>query len=181
MPKPNGKPSPLLPIIGQPAPQRGKKRKGKRKLYDCSRCPAYCCSYPRIEVEPKDIARLAARFALTVEEASRRFTTAGEPGERVLRHKRDRIFGTACRFLDARTRRCTVYEDRPAVCRQYPETARCGYWDFLTYERRAQDDDQLTVSARVELSLPAGEPEEGAEPASPRRADRPSGAPRTRR
>jgi uncharacterized protein len=120
--------------------------------YDCARCPGYCCTYARIAVEPGDVARLALRFGLTAEEAARRFTTRGAPGERILRHKPDRIFGTACRFLDARTRRCTVYEHRPGVCREYPTTSRCGYFDFLTYERRAQDDDQATVSARVELS-----------------------------
>jgi Fe-S-cluster containining protein len=75
----------------------------------------------------------------------------------------------ACRFLDARTRRCTVYEDRPAVCRDYPDTPRCGYWDFLTFERKAQDDPELTVKARVELSLPSGEPPASEAPPSPPR------------
>jgi Fe-S-cluster containining protein len=160
MAKSNGTLRPLLPIVGADAaskPGKSRRKAKKRKLYDCSRCPAYCCTYPRIAVEPRDISRLAARFEVTVEEATRRFTTAGEPGERVLRHKRDAIFGTSCRFLDARTRRCTVYEDRPSVCREYPDTPRCGYWEFLTFERRAQDDEGLTVSARVELSVAATE------------------------
>jgi hypothetical protein len=118
--------------------------------YDCARCPAYCCTYARIAVEPRDIARLAKRFEITPEEATRRFTAKGEePGERVLRHKHDPIFGTACRFLDLQTRRCTVYEHRPGVCKSYPESARCGYWDMLRFERRLQEDPDLVVQARV--------------------------------
>jgi Fe-S-cluster containining protein len=119
-------------------------------FYDCGRCPAYCCTYPRIIVEPSDIRRLARRFGITESEAQRKFTKKGEePGERVLRHRSDEIFQTACRFLDRKTRRCTVYEDRPSVCREFPGTRRCGYYDFLTFERRAQEDPDLVVTAWV--------------------------------
>jgi hypothetical protein len=118
----------------------------KRKLpvfYDCDRCPAYCCSYARIEVKPRDIARLAKHFSITPLQATRRFTKLGEDeGEIVLRHQKDEHFGTACRFLDTTTRRCTVYEARPAVCRDFPGTVRCGYYDFLSFERRNQEDEE---------------------------------------
>src|SRR5207249_4924875 len=114
-------------------------------FYDCKKCPAYCCTYDRIAVGKRDIARLAKRFGITPEVATRRFTTEGKPGERVLRHKNDEIFGTACRFLDLETRRCTVYEDRPNVCREFPGTVRCGYYDFLSFERRSQDDEEAVV------------------------------------
>lgn len=35
----------------------------------------------------------------------------------------------ACLFLDAKTRRCTVYDNRPNVCRDFPERVgnRLGY------------------------------------------------------
>jgi hypothetical protein len=33
-----------------------------------------------------------------------------------------------------------VYEARPGVCRKYPDTPRCGYYDFLTFEREQQGD-----------------------------------------
>jgi Fe-S-cluster containining protein len=118
----------------------------KRKLpvfYDCSRCPAYCCTYSRIEVKARDIARLARHFGIGVREAKRRFTKRGEnENEIVLRHKQDEHFGTACRFLDSETRRCTVYEARPTVCRQFPGAVRCGYYDFLSFERGNQDDEE---------------------------------------
>lgn len=110
-------------------------------FYNCDRCPAYCCSYPRIPVQPDDVKRLARYFDLAPESAARKFTKkGGEPGERILRHLPDPVFGTACRFLDRETRVCTVYEARPGVCREYPGRVRCGYYDFLCFERQAQED-----------------------------------------
>jgi hypothetical protein len=40
------------------------KKEGRslRVLFNCLRCPAYCCSYDRIEVTKRDIARLAKHF-----------------------------------------------------------------------------------------------------------------------
>jgi Fe-S-cluster containining protein len=110
--------------------------------YDCSKCPAYCCSYERINVDRRDIGRLARHFGLTYEQAEKRFTKIRE-GERVLRHQKDRIYGTICMNLDLETRRCTVYEARPGVCRQYPEINKCGYYEFLSWERRHQDNDDF--------------------------------------
>ncbi|MFO7587700.1 MAG: YkgJ family cysteine cluster protein [Gemmatimonadota bacterium] len=119
-------------------------------FYDCDRCPAYCCSYPRIELTPRDLRRLASHLGIDVETAERRFTKAGpDPGERVLRHRTDPVFGTACRLLDPEARHCTVYAVRPAGCRSYPGTARCGYYDLLASERRRQDDPDLVVTAWV--------------------------------
>jgi len=87
---------------------------------------------------------------LLPETVRRRFTEKGEePGEVILRHQQDKIFGTACCFLDLETRRCTVYDHRPGVCKTYPEAARCGYYDMLRFERRQQGDPELVVMARV--------------------------------
>lgn len=113
-------------------------------FYNCNRCPAYCCSYPRIPVQPSDVVRLALHFGLSTEDAERKFTRKSEePGERVLRHQPDKVYGTICRFLDTRTRRCTIYEARPEICRDYPGNNRCGYYDFLSFERRAQEDPEF--------------------------------------
>jgi Fe-S-cluster containining protein len=119
--------------------------------YDCLKCPGYCCSYGRIVVTERDIARLARHFGLEVDVARKRFSyryqTQGVD-EWILRHRKDSIFESVCRFLDPKTRRCTVYEARPAVCREYPLGARCGYFEFLQFERAQQDDPDLVVSAR---------------------------------
>lgn len=113
-------------------------------FYNCCRCPAYCCSYPRICVTKRDLQRLAKRFGLTLERAREKFTKNGEEeGERVLRHQRDEVFGSVCMFLDTETRRCTIYEARPQICREYPGTVRCGYYDFLCAERRLQEDPEF--------------------------------------
>ena len=115
-----------------------------RAKYSCEKCPAYCCSYPEIEVTPRDIARLAKYFGMDYAKAEERFTKPDEEDKvRVLRHKQDRIFKTVCMFLDLKTRRCTVYDARPGVCRGYPESKRCGYYEFLKFERAHQGDEKF--------------------------------------
>ncbi|MFN2443490.1 MAG: YkgJ family cysteine cluster protein [Thermoanaerobaculia bacterium] len=113
-----------------------------KNLYDCLQCPAYCCSYTRIDVSKRDIARIARHFDLEPDVAEKKFTKLVE-GHKALRHQKDKIFGTICQFIDKETRRCTVYEARPDVCRTYPETRRCGYFDFLKWEREHQEDEDF--------------------------------------
>ena len=117
-----------------------------RIQFDCSKCPGYCCSYPRIEVKASDVKRLAKHFGIEVEEAERRFTrsySSDEGVERILRHQKDEVYGSICRFFDTDARRCTVYAARPAVCREYPGGRKCGYYDFLKFERKHQDDPEF--------------------------------------
>lgn len=111
------------------------------RSYDCTKCPAYCCSYSLIEVTRADIERLARRLGLDYASVEARYTKY-DPGEkvRVLRHRKDEHFGSVCRLLDPHTRRCTVYEARPGACRSYPYGNTCGYYQFLRFERRHQDD-----------------------------------------
>ena len=117
-------------------------------FYDCANCPAFCCSYPQIPVTPADERRLAAGLSMTLEAVQRKITKPGlEKGTRVMRHKDDHIFVTVCRFLDSDARRCTLYAHRPEACRDYPGTVRCGYYDFLSSERRRQEDPKLVVTA----------------------------------
>jgi Fe-S-cluster containining protein len=121
--------------------------KGLRVFYDCKRCPAYCCSYPHIRVTKTDLRRLARHFGVSVEEVERRYTKAGdEPGKRVMRHQMDEHFGTVCRFLDREERRCTIYDARPRICRGYPGSRRCGYYDFLCAERHLQQDPDFVAT-----------------------------------
>jgi len=118
-----------------------------RRQFDCNNCPAYCCTYDHIAVTDRDLARLARHFDLDEPTAERRFTKRVEGGkQRVLRHTADEHFGTACRFLDRDSRQCTIYEARPHICRTYPGTGRCGFYDFLCSERRSQDDPEYVPS-----------------------------------
>ena len=83
----------------------------------------------------------ASWFGIGVRAVKKRFTKRGEdPGEIILRHKKDEHFGTVCQFLDSETRRCTIYEGRPTACREFPGAVRCGYYDFLSFERGTQKD-----------------------------------------
>ena len=119
----------------------------KGAKYDCHKCPAYCCSYPLIEINKRDIARLARHFGLSYKQAETRFTKydRGEKS-RALRHQKDRHFKSICMFLNTRTRQCTIYDARPGVCRAYPDGARCGYYEFLTFEREQQGDDKFVAT-----------------------------------
>ena len=127
----------------------------ERSYYDCTRCPAYCCSiYERVQVTKSDLRRLAAHFGVDLETAKRRFTTTWQ-GEQILRRKADPIFGKACKFLDPATRQCTVYDARPLVCRNFPDRVRCAYYDLLQFERIQQGDD--TVLPLVQITFRNGD------------------------
>ncbi len=109
--------------------------------YDCSKCPGYCCSYPLIEVGKRDIQRLARHFDITYQQAEKRYTFYDKSEKsRALRQQKDEHFGNICKLFDTKLRRCTVYEARPGVCREYPDGKRCGYYEFLQFEREHQDD-----------------------------------------
>jgi Fe-S-cluster containining protein len=120
-------------------------------FFNCAKCPGYCCTYAQIPVSEHDIKRLARRFDITPKAARDRFTKpADDPKDgRIMRHRDDNIFESACRFLSRDTRRCTVYEHRPHACRAYPGTSRCGYYDFLSNERGRQEEDDLVITAWV--------------------------------
>jgi Fe-S-cluster containining protein len=102
-------------------------------------------------VSEYDIARLAKHFGLPVSVARERFTYTyrGPDGEeeQVLRHKKDHVYKSTCRFFDQDQRRCTVYPVRPNVCRRYPYGNVCGYYSFLKFERQQQNDEEFIPSA----------------------------------
>ncbi|HEX4779325.1 MAG TPA: YkgJ family cysteine cluster protein [Usitatibacter sp.] len=117
-----------------------------RANYSCAKCPAYCCTYTEIEVSTRDIERLARHFSLTYAQAEERFTKSDAKGKiRMMRHRKDRIFDSTCMMLDQEKRRCTIYDARPGVCRKYPDTSRCGYYEFLKFERAQQGDEELAA------------------------------------
>ena len=116
-----------------------------RVTFDCSKCPAFCCSvYERVQVSKRDLNRLAKYFNVAPEAAERRYTKIDRgSGERVLRRKKDVVFEQACMFLNQETRGCTIYHARPQVCREYPDRTRCAYYDLLRFERFQQDDPDV--------------------------------------
>jgi len=121
----------------------------KKSYYDCVDCPAYCCSvYDRVQVTPRDIRRLAKHFGVTDEVATARYTKVWGK-ERVLRRKKDVLFEETCQFINTETRGCTIYDARPAVCREFPTTKRCAYYDLLSFEREQQDDPKVIPLVKI--------------------------------
>jgi Fe-S-cluster containining protein len=117
-----------------------------RVHYSCAKCPAYCCTYNEIEITTRDIDRLARHFGVSYKVAEERYTKPdAKKSVRFLRHRKDKVFESACTFLDQDKRRCTVYEARPGVCRKYPDSSRCGYYDFLRFERTQQGDEEYVA------------------------------------
>ena len=113
--------------------------------YKCQKCPGYCCSYPLIPLDKRDVERLARHHHLSYEDAKKAFTKEEHGRKYAMRRKKDPVFGKICRFFDTTKRCCTIYEARPAVCRSFPGGGRCGYYDFLSFERRAQEDDEFVA------------------------------------
>jgi uncharacterized protein len=114
-------------------------------MYNCSKCPGYCCSYPVIPLTKRDVERLADHFDLDFEAARAKFTKVDGNEHYAMRRKADEHFGKVCRFFDTDKRRCTIYKARPTICRTYPG-GRCGYYDFLASERSAQEDPDFIAS-----------------------------------
>jgi uncharacterized protein len=120
-----------------------------RTYFDCTKCPAFCCSiYERVQVTKRDITRLAKHFGVSFETARRRYTKQWED-ERVLKKVKDVIFAETCTFLDQETRGCTIYHARPGVCREYPARSRCVYYDVLKFERIQQDDETVVPVIQI--------------------------------
>jgi Fe-S-cluster containining protein len=120
-----------------------------RNQYDCTKCPAYCCSiYGRVQVSDRDLKRLARHLGLGVKETEARYTKWNDD-ERVLRRRKDDLLGESCRFLHPETRGCTIYEGRPQVCRDYPGRRRCTYYDVLMFEQETQEDTDVLPLVQI--------------------------------
>lgn len=114
--------------------------------YDCSRCPGYCCSYPVIVVTRRDLQRIARHLGIDEKTAFKRYCRSDHGYKRILRRQDDDHFGRICTFFDTESRNCSIYQARPSTCRNYPGE-RCGYWDFLMFEREGQkDEDYVAVT-----------------------------------
>ena len=89
--------------------------------FQCTGC-GDCCTGGSgyVWVNQAEIDALAARLAMTPVAFEKKYVN--QVGvRRSLKELRHRQYD--CVFLDAETRRCTVYEDRPRQCRTWP------FWD----------------------------------------------------
>jgi Fe-S-cluster containining protein len=78
---------------------------------DCTTC-AHCCRTLQVVVDRADIRRLAARLQMKPEGFAARFVKMAED-------KTQYLAKSPCPFL-GEDNRCTVYEDRPKACHDFP-------------------------------------------------------------
>ena len=78
---------------------------------DCLTC-ANCCKTLSVVVDDADIARLAKRLALTPQAFAQRYIKRDPDKTKVFRSQPCPLLGP--------DNRCTVYEDRPQACRDFP-------------------------------------------------------------
>lgn len=114
-------------------------------MYNCKKCPGYCCSYPLIALDKRDVERLAKHHDMSFKEAKKAFTKEDHGRKYAMRRKRDEHYGRICQFFDQEERCCTIYKARPSVCRSFPGGNKCGYYDFLKFERSCQDDPEFVA------------------------------------
>lgn len=94
----------------------------------CDTCAANCCTMP-LEVRLPDLVRLGVVDAFEAEHIEPKLIAKRLLKMGVIDHfnHKNAIFTMArrasgdCRFLDAQSRRCTVYETRPETCRLHPK------------------------------------------------------------
>ncbi|MBP6726975.1 MAG: YkgJ family cysteine cluster protein, partial [Thauera sp.] len=103
-----------------------------------------CCTMP-VEVGLADLVRLALVEPFEAEheapkQIARRLSKAGLIEHFNFKHSRFTLARRAsgdCRFLDALTRRCSVYEQRPETCRRHPQRGpRPGYCAYAEHAQR---------------------------------------------
>ncbi len=127
---------------------------GKLK-YDCLKCIGYCCAiYERVEVNDRDIKRLAKHFGVSFDQAKRRYTKDYDADERILKRTPDPIFGESCIFQNPETRLCSIYDARPGTCKSWPshgQKDRCVYYDALEFERQQQGTDDYVPIVQIQL------------------------------
>ena len=87
--------------------------------FTCTGCGDCCTGGPGyVWVNQAEIDALAQRLELSVAEFERRYVR-----QIGVRRSLKELKNYDCVFLDAQTRKCTVYEQRPRQCRTWP------FWD----------------------------------------------------
>jgi len=89
---------------------------------DCLHC-ANCCKTTSPIFRQHDIERIARRLRMRPAELIEKYLHVDEDGDHVLN-------SAPCAFLGPGNY-CSVYEDRPAACREYPHTERKRFHQVL--------------------------------------------------
>ena len=114
-------------------------------MYDCKKCPGYCCSYPIIGLDAP--RRRAPRQAprLSFEVCKRRHTRSAYGRKWIMRRKADPHFGRICKFFDTEKRRCTVYEGATRGLPLFPRQGPVRLLRLPDLRARAQEDPDFVA------------------------------------
>ncbi len=97
---------------------------------DCMEC-ANCCRVATVELQERDIEKLAKFFRLSISKFMKQYTTVSEEEGVILQRTEEQ----GCVFLSGNE--CTVYEARPSTCVDFPHVVRgrgslqSRMWQFI--------------------------------------------------
>lgn len=97
------------------------------KKMDCLAC-ANCCKTTSPLFRDVDVKRLSKRLRMTESNFEKQYLVTDGDGDLVLKT-------APCPFL-ADDNYCSVYEDRPLACREYPHTDRKNMFQILPLTRK---------------------------------------------
>lgn len=103
---------------------------GIEEEIDCRAC-ANCCKVAATPVTERDVERLAKHLRIRMAEFVQRYTTPEPEGNGLILQRTEK----GCVFLDGND--CTVYEERPHTCADFPHVVRGAgsitrrMWQFI--------------------------------------------------
>ncbi len=115
-----------------------KDRPSTWRKYDstfCTKCRANCCSMP-VEIKANDLMRLGLTTQDEVDHSIKKMAKRLKKEGYISTYREGTSFfmltqkpNGDCYFLDPLSRLCTVYNDRPETCRNFPSVmgTRTGY------------------------------------------------------
>ena len=92
------------------------RRKSKTQI-DCRAC-ANCCKVAETDITERDTARISRAMGMSEKEFVEKYTTSSAFEDEMILRRTD----AGCIFLNGND--CTIYEDRPDTCRNFPHLVR---------------------------------------------------------
>lgn len=103
----------------------------------CDNCQAFCCRMP-VEATLQDLIRMEVIDPFEAQEPLKRIARKLKRNGIIEHYNPSRAVFTlarhpslGCIFLDPASRRCTIYEKRPQICRTHPQVGpKPGYCPY---------------------------------------------------
>ena len=117
---------------------------------DCLKC-ANCCKTTSPIFRDIDIKRLSKDLKMSEKNFVSQYLHMDEEKDYVLNF-------APCPFLNLEDNKCTVYESRPAACREYPHTNRKNMYQILDLTLKNLDVCPAVVQIVDKITEGAGQP-----------------------